>query len=116
MSQQTALKKFLLTKTDKRTLKALRIKLLDLQSVMLSLQRPDITLSQVRALFDGVLSEFKVMNHYIKADSDILHSPDFENAIVKLQRDQVHALTEDETKSVECLLVCHCLDFLAKLF
>lgn len=85
----------------------MRPKLLDLHSVMLNLQDPNVTMTEVRTLFDGVLAEYKIMNQYIRTNSTIIHSPHFESALVKLQRGQAHVLSKEEAKSVESLLVGH---------
>lgn len=57
-----------------------------LNSVMLELQKPEVDLSTVRFLFDATIQLFPSMKSFIAADAKIVHSPNFENALVKLQQ------------------------------
>lgn len=67
------------------SLKVLLSNMKKLHSVMLELQKPDETnLLTVRLMFDHTINTFPTMSHYIGSDSKIIHSPCFENAIVKL--------------------------------
>lgn len=52
------------------------------------LQRPDMTLSLARKLFDGVRKKVPELKQFISPDSVIVKHKDFENAIVKLGNQQ----------------------------
>jgi hypothetical protein len=49
-----------------------------------SLQDPERTLSEVRSIFDKMLEHYPTMARHLSANGVIVHSPDFENAIVKV--------------------------------
>lgn len=68
------------------TLKSLFANMQKLNSVMLELQKPDLDLSTVRLLFDHTINSFPTMRSFIGVDANIIHSPAFENAVVKLLR------------------------------
>ena len=54
------------------------------QSITMQLQKEVINLHEVRALFDANIKEYPVMARYLAPDSKIVHSPHFENGLVKL--------------------------------
>ena len=72
---------------------------------MLALQNPLITMAQVRILFDGVMDKYPRMNKYLKPDSEIVHSPHFESALVKLGLGKASDLTKAELTAVQSLKV-----------
>jgi hypothetical protein len=80
-----ALKDLLLLKKQVAALKVLREKLDKMFLVMKALQRENITMCQVRVLFDGLLRDFPKMEHYLSPTSDFIHSATFESAVVQLQ-------------------------------
>ena len=52
------------------------------------LQREDaneVKLSKVRFYFDKLIKVFPAVERYLGKDSDLVHSPDFDNAVVKIQ-------------------------------
>ena len=51
------------------------------ESVTKKIQNPEITMKDVRILFDCLISDFPSMASYISPDANIAHSPDFENGI-----------------------------------
>lgn len=53
-------------------------------SVMVALQSTKIDLLHVRKLFDYTIRSFPSLNHYLASDAQIVHSPEFEKAIVAL--------------------------------
>jgi hypothetical protein len=57
----------------------------------------------MRALFDLVIVRNPTMNKYIAPNADIIHSPKFESALVKLSKGQAHTLDAEEKESVEKL-------------
>jgi hypothetical protein len=69
------------------SIKELYVKLKGLNSVMLELQKPNINLHSVRVLFDYTITEYPTMSYYLKERADIVFSPDFEAAVVKLLKE-----------------------------
>lgn len=59
-------------------------KMKDFYSVTLKLQLPRLTLLDVRKLFDFTISSYPSMSKYLDSRADIVTSPDFESALVKL--------------------------------
>lgn len=45
----------------------------------------DVKMSKVRFYFDKIIFEFPVLRPYLGKDSSLVHSPDFDNAVVKIQ-------------------------------
>lgn len=45
----------------------------------------DVKMSKVRFYFDKLIADFPVTQNYLGKDSDLVHSPDFDNAISKIQ-------------------------------
>jgi hypothetical protein len=76
----------LLKTRDLNALKAAFEDMKKLESVMVKLQSPSVTLLDVRKLFDSCIRVFPEMAEYLAPDAKIVHSPDFENAMVKLMR------------------------------
>ena len=62
-------------------------------------------MAQARFLFDQVIGENPDMVKYISEQSDIVHSPDFEYGIVKLQKTENSEMfgTDLEKRAVKCL-------------
>jgi len=71
-------------------------------SVTTSLQREDLDLSDARALFDAIIEKYPTMKDYLAPTSNIVHTPDFENAVVKILNNELSGLTRAEEKSVVC--------------
>ncbi|KAJ0397066.1 hypothetical protein ATCC90586_004912 [Pythium insidiosum] len=61
-------------------------KLKDLDSVCEKLQGENCSMADARVLFDAVIARFPQTASQLKADARIVHSPVFENAVVKLIR------------------------------
>ncbi|DAZ95783.1 TPA: hypothetical protein N0F65_010285 [Lagenidium giganteum] len=68
-----------------RRIKTLADRLKDLDSVCAKLQGEDRTLTEVRLLFDACLAKYPIMPRYLLPAADIMHSPTFESAVVKIQ-------------------------------
>jgi hypothetical protein len=79
-------------------------KLDNLESVMVNLQDPGLTMYGARVMFDVVLAEHEELQCYLGAGTNIVHTKDFENAIVKIQGGDEHALTRAEKAAVKKLL------------
>ena len=102
----------------------------DSESVSHALQRDSqgvkamVSMEGVRALFDGLIDKFaqrdqvsvsltlslsqpliQAIGSHIKPDSDVVHSPDFENGIVKIQGGVEDALTDAEKRAVKGFLI-----------
>lgn len=71
------------------------------ESVTLKFNESDCTLSDVRAIFDGVCAEYpSLAAHGLTPDAKTVHSPHFESGIVKLQDNQGDTLTPEEESAV----------------
>ena len=53
-------------------------------------------MSEVRAIFDALLARYPEMNGYISKLGKIVHSPNFETGLVKLQDDEWEDLSTQE--------------------
>lgn len=65
-------------------LKDLRKDMDQFQSTTILLQDSKRNLIEVRGIFDEMLEHYPMMDYYLASDGGIVHSPDFENAIVKV--------------------------------
>ena len=80
------------------------VALTQFQSVSLLLQKADgeINLDDVRVFFDKLIDDYgDHMTHHLAADADIVCSPVFESAVIKLLNDQ--PLTATEARAATCL-------------
>ena len=93
------------TAREDREIEALLERLADLDSVTKALQQENLTMWDVRQLFDTVIVEYPESATRISADSDIVHNKTFERAIVKIQKGSVGELITEEMKSVEVLQI-----------
>jgi hypothetical protein len=66
------------------------------QSTTLLLQDPKRNLEEVRSIFDEMLKHYPMMEHHLASYGGIVHSPNFENAIVKVIDDDIDSLTNYE--------------------
>ena len=72
------------TNKEMNDLKKLRESMSIFQSISMQLQMEGINMYDVRVLFDAVLKEFPALARHLSKDADIIHSKEFENAIVRL--------------------------------
>ena len=72
------------------------------ENITKQLQDPTTTLSDVRAIFNAAIEEYESLSFYLKADADIIKSPHFESAIVKVLDDSVDQLTAEEKNDIMC--------------
>ncbi|RAW22135.1 hypothetical protein PC110_g21420, partial [Phytophthora cactorum] len=72
-----------------------------LESVNKKLQSEETTMADARVLFDGVLQLYPTMKSHLSKEVHIVHSPDFENGIVKGWNGG--ELTEDEAAAIASL-------------
>ena len=56
-----------------------------LQPVTLKLQESSCTILEVRRIFDYLLEKYPVMERYLSSSAAIIHSPDFESGLIKVQ-------------------------------
>ena len=71
-----------------------------LDSVTLALQNESTDIADVRFLFDEVIKEFPGLESHCGTRSDIVHSPDFEAAIIKIINDSENELSDNEKEAV----------------
>lgn len=67
-----------------------------LDSVTKTLQRNSITLSEVRILFDAVISKFPETSRRLSSNAPIVTNPTLESALVRVQEGQISALSQVE--------------------
>ena len=60
--------------------------------------------SVVRTLFDAVIDKYPETATRLKSNADIVLNSDFENFIVKVQRDSMRGLSREESLSINCLI------------
>ena len=89
-----------LTTTDDKEIADLLPKLEEFDSVAKLLQRENLDMADVRMVFDGVIQKYPLTSVYLSATADIVHSPVFESAIVKIQNSETQSISFDETESV----------------
>ncbi len=77
----------------------------DFGSVTLSLQRDSTTCAEVRALFDGVTTAYPRTRNRLPPNSSIIHNPDFETGVVKLQENRFKELTTAESTALSGLRI-----------
>ncbi len=70
--------------------------LAEFESTTKLLQDQQRSLSEVRAIFNAMLSEYPEMERHISERGGIVHSPDFENGLVKLQDELREELVPEE--------------------
>ena len=68
----------------------------DFQSVTKKLQEDNITMSQVRVLFDGLIDEYQSCSHHLSSNATIIYSPVFEKGIIKIQQNEQSLLPLEE--------------------
>ena len=72
------------------------IKNAEFESTTILLQEQQRSLSEVRAIFNAMLSKYPEMERHISERGGIVHSPDFENGLVKLQDEIWEDLAPEE--------------------
>ena len=70
---------------DVKRLGKLYDEMVDLESVSQRLQADATTMADVRILFDGVITRFPQLSSHLSHSAPIVHSPDFENGVVKVR-------------------------------
>ncbi|ETO63741.1 hypothetical protein F444_18620 [Phytophthora nicotianae P1976] len=85
--------------SEHKNLCALLVHLTKLDSVCKRLQSDTTSMGEVRLLFDSVLLDYPIMGEYLKTNSKIVHSPIFENGLVKVGAGE--KLSAAETAALE---------------
>jgi hypothetical protein len=84
------------TPVEMITLKGIMKHLEQFQSTTIALQHSERNLEEVRVIFDEMLIHYPTMDYYLASNGSIVHSPDFENAIVKVIADDIDSLSNAE--------------------
>lgn len=82
-------------------LKDLMVDMEQFQTSTVLLQDAKRNLQEVRAIFDEMLKYYPSMKYHLSSDGGVVHSPEFENAIVKVIDDDINSLTSTEEKLLE---------------
>lgn len=91
------------TPAENRRIEALLKQLKVLESVTKMLQEESTSVSDVRAMFDAVIEEFPETTDRLTSSAEIVHSPLFESAVVKVQRGNSSALSREERAMLSSL-------------
>ena len=91
------------TPREQRSIDTLTVQFRDFDSVTKALQRSNVSCSDVRALFDGVISEYLCTEARLSQTGNIVHSSYFESGVVKIQEGRVSELTTKENQAVRKL-------------
>jgi hypothetical protein len=91
---------FLPAGTDLLGLQKLMDDLSKFQCITKELQKPTITLSDVRVLFDAAFAKFPSTAYYLDKSAQIVHSAEFENAVVKVIDESFDVLSMAEKDKI----------------
>jgi hypothetical protein len=89
------------TKRQNRSIDALLALLSDLESATKALQEEDMTMCNVRKLFNLVVEDYPVTDRRISETASIVANPSFEMAIVKIQEGNAASMTPEEVALVQ---------------
>jgi len=92
----------LLSPTENMHLQKLFVLSTNFESISKYLEKRNLTMAEVRVLFDHIIEEHPKFDQYVSPNSKIVKFPDFENAICKIQENI--SLSEIEQKYVSWLL------------
>ncbi len=93
------------TPHEEKHIDSLCNKFAELNNVTKALQRSNITMSEVRSLFDQVIEEFPITEFRLGPKAKTVHQPEFEWAIIKIQDERTTELSQDEMKAVHNLKI-----------
>ncbi|KAL0214728.1 hypothetical protein P9112_006912 [Eukaryota sp. TZLM1-RC] len=91
---------------EERNLQRLLEALKKVQPVTKYLQRQQLSLAQAESAFEEFHKDFPNLTNYTSYPSQIMHSPNFETAVSKLQRNRELELSYAEKEAVQCFLKC----------
>lgn len=101
--QVAGIDEFIPTASENRKIDELCEQFRKLNSVTKHLQSESCTISDVRILFDGVISLFPQTEQRLSAKAKIIHQPNFESALSKLQNGAISSLSAAERLEVKRL-------------
>ena len=84
------------TPVEMITLQGIMKHLEQFQSTTIALQHSERNLEEVRVIFDEMLIHYPTMDYYFASNGRYVHSPEFENAIVKVIADSIESLSNAE--------------------
>lgn len=87
---------FIPTPLEESKINGLLLVLEKLHSITIVLQRNDLQLCEAQALLSGTIKLIPSELKYLAADANILHSPKFQSAVVKIQKQDNASLTPEE--------------------
>ena len=99
-----------LTSSENRRVESLILQLQPFESVTQALQDESLTVSDAQALFDAVIEKYPDTAERLTSSAEIVHCPNFESALVKIQRGNISALSREEKFCVYDLLIHECRD------
>ncbi|POM77766.1 Hypothetical protein PHPALM_4795, partial [Phytophthora palmivora] len=92
------------TRREEKQLKAILVNLKMFESTSKKLESADdVTLLDVRDLFDALIAQKPEVAHYLRADADIVKSPGFERACVNVLLGRESTLSPDEEAMLDPL-------------
>lgn len=89
------------SKADSRRIKGVMNELFKLQSVAWKLHENNVSMADVRGLFDCAIDEFQVTSSRLPMTASIIQSPTFELGVVKIQLGSSAALLCEEREFVK---------------
>ena len=95
----------LLTHQNNKDIEELLVKLSEFESVTKALQEDTLSVSDTRALFDGVIDSFPETKDRLSKSANIVHDKVFEDAVTKIQDGKLSELTLEERLSVSNLQI-----------
>jgi len=95
---------YLPTISQFKTLEQLMEHLKAFESVTKALQLDGLDLAEARALFDGIVVKYPSMENYLSPRAEIVHSPEFENGVVKILNNEIKGLTLLEEEAVKVFI------------
>jgi len=98
--QKLGLLSLMLTSDEELTVLGIYSDLKKFHQVTLKLQEDQITLSDVRSIFDFTILNYPGLKKYLDSASAIVHNVALESGLVKLQRKELQDLTETEKKNL----------------
>ena len=99
----SGIEELMLTPTEEKEAEKLCQMLSDFDSVTKALQSNTVTLSEVRVLFDSIITAYPSTIGRLSTNSPIVSNPDFEKGIVKIQTGRSTELTLNESIAVSSL-------------
>jgi hypothetical protein len=105
LQQIESIAEFLPHASEIEELQTVMAQLDDLNTVTVALQSATMNIPESREIFDEVLSRYSSMDKYLAPDEDIIHSPIFDNAVVKVMKGREDELNNDEAVALIDFLI-----------